>query len=107
MYEDMHGQEGLPGSYKRYELRCPLGGSEHSELGLDGKSCRICEKRRNIGPAQTANFGAYEPLGYLGAWAKSAGQFESRGDHIRFKPNKQMVREYIVAQGWPMDSTNI
>ena len=107
VYEDLHGVPGEPGAYRRFTLRCPCASTGHIDYSADSKSCKVCEKRRNTGPAQTANFGAYEPLGFLGAWAVAAGQFETRDQHIAFKPSKEMVRQYMMAQSWPLDATSL
>ena len=94
---DTHGVEGLSGHYKRYFVQCTHSFTTHPSA----KGQEHCCKSRNIGPRQTKNFGAKEPLAYVGAWLVAADQFDSRAAHVAFCPSVAMVRAYIETNELP------
>ncbi len=83
---DEHLQPGQLGHYKRLLIKCPLAHSQHWDAD------RPCQKYRGLGEGQMRQFGQREPEAYLSAWAAGAGQFESRGAHVRWAPPVAAVR---------------
>ncbi len=86
-------QPGQLGHYKRLLIKCPLAHSQHWDAD------RPCQKYRGLGEGQMRQFGRREPEGYLSAWAAAAGQFESRGAHVRWVPPVAAVREAMRSLG--------
>ncbi len=71
-------------SYTRLRLRCQECDGRH-------KAPMLCQKKRNVGAAQTHRFGPLEPIGYLGAWAEACHNFPTQQAHVRYRPSSDAV----------------
>jgi hypothetical protein len=61
---------------------------------------RKCQKKRNLGPAQCARFGQYEPYAFLGAWIMASARFATQAEHVKYEPTANEVEAYMVRKGW-------
>ena len=73
-------------AYNRLRIECPLSCCAHFDVG------KTCGKYRNLGIAQTRNFGPREPEAFLIAWAESASQFQTRAAHLNHEPSLNDIR---------------
>jgi hypothetical protein len=73
-------------AYNRLRIECPLSCCAHFDVG------NTCGKYRNLGTAQTRNFGPREPEAFLIAWAESASRFQSRAAHLNHEPSLNDIR---------------
>lgn len=72
--------------YIRYILTC----AEHP----------ACMKHRNMNARQVANFGAWEPIGYLAVWHSRRREYATAEEHVKLcKPTIAEVRAWLVANG--------
>ena len=87
--QDTHSEVGAPDYYERFCVQCPI--ASHGSQ---------CAKRRNIGIAQTAHFGAKEPLAFLGVWLRKGASCSDRVSHIACRPTLSEVEQYMREHQW-------
>ena len=55
-----------------------------------------CSKRRGKGARRTQEFGAWEPIAFLLAWARAGRSDQSRKMHVHYEPLLEEVREAFL-----------
>ena len=88
------GFAGATQTYARWTVMCPLKGCRHKD-----PTKPPCQKRRNTGSAQTANYGIAEVYGYLGVRLKEAHNKANRKEHVDFKPTRAQIKRYCEENG--------
>ena len=90
--ESQHGSDVRTQFYSRIGVVCPC--DEH-------KGRPPCKKQRNLGLAQCAALGVFEPCAFLGARLVARSRFATKADHQKHIPTAADVEAYLDAKGWP------
>jgi hypothetical protein len=89
---ESHGEPGDSDHYKRIIVVC----KHFSHLGH-----KECVRKRNVGVRQTAAFGQFEPLAFVGVWLREGHRFPSQIAHNGFTPSLQEIEAYMILHGMP------
>ena len=87
---EQHLEPGDAGFYRRCVITC----TNESHWSSDGTISRRCRKKRNIDDS-LGREGLKCTLAFCGMWIRSCRQFETRRQHMHFKPSQASVDDYI------------